>query len=110
MCEYPRYFEITHWKEIDAWFSDHPEDTWETVLNTLSYYDTKNFTDKITCPVWMGIGLQDDVCPPATSFAAYNYVQTKKEYVVYKNVMHWQPDEHYENRFKQLRQFFKMDN
>jgi len=110
MCDYPNYFEITHWKEVDTWFMNNPDATWETVLNTLSYYDTKNFADKISCPVWMGIGLQDDICPPSTSFVTYNRVQSDKNYIVYKNERHRQPEEHYKNRFKQLRQFFKIND
>jgi len=76
-------------------------------LNTLAYYDTKNLAHKIKCPVWMGIGLQDDVCPPATSFVTYNYIESEKSYVVYKNDYHSQPDEHYENRMKELRAYLK---
>ncbi|NQU87052.1 MAG: acetylxylan esterase [Mariniphaga sp.] len=110
MCDYPNYFEITYWKEVSAWFDAHPNTTWETLLNTLSYYDTKNFADKINCPVWMGIGLQDDVCPPSTSFVTFNKVQSDKNYIVYKNERHRQPEEHYELRFKQLRQFFGMND
>lgn len=110
MCDYPNYFEITYWKEVSTWFDSHPNTTWETLLNTLSYYDTKNFADKINCPVWMGIGLQDDICPPSTSFATYNKVQSDKNYIIYKNERHGQPTEHYEHRFKQLRQFFKMND
>ena len=110
MCDYPNYFEITYWKEVSSWLDAHPNTTWETLLNTLSYYDTKNFADKINCPVWMGIGLQDDICPPSTSFATYNKVQSDKNYVVYKNERHGQPVEHYEQRFKQLRQFFNMND
>ncbi|NQV31969.1 MAG: acetylxylan esterase, partial [Phycisphaeraceae bacterium] len=37
----------------------------------------------ITCPVLMSVGLQDDVCPPRTSFAPYNAVKSKKDYRVY---------------------------
>jgi cephalosporin-C deacetylase len=107
MCEFPKYFEITHWKEVDTWFSEHPKENWESILNTLAYYDTKNLAHKIKCPVWMGIGLQDDVCPPATSFVTYNYIESEKSYVVYKNDYHSQPDEHYENRMKELRAYLK---
>jgi cephalosporin-C deacetylase len=110
MCDYPNYFEITYWKEVCTWFDTHPNATWETLLNTLSYYDTKNFADKINCPVWMGIGLQDDVCPPSTSFVTYNKVHSDKNYIVYKNERHGQPLEHFEKRFKQLRLFFKMND
>ncbi len=109
LCEYPRYLEISHWDEIDAWFAQHPEQTWTSMFRTLSYFDTKNMAHKITCPVYMGIGLQDDVCPPATSFVTYNYLSCPKEYSIYKYEQHSQPDSHYENRFIKIRKVFKMD-
>jgi cephalosporin-C deacetylase-like acetyl esterase len=109
LCEYPGYFEITHWDEVDNWFAENPDQTWSSMLKTLSYFDTKNMVHRISCPVWMGIGLQDDVCPPSTSFVSYNYIQGDKEYSVYKEAKHWQPDEHYEKRFKHIRDFFQMD-
>lgn len=109
LCEFPRYFETSHWEEIDIWFSKNPGQTWQSMFKTLSYFDVKNMAHKITCPVYMGIGLQDDVCPPATSFAAYNRIVAKKEYSVYKYEKHGQPDSHYEKRFMELRNFFGMD-
>jgi cephalosporin-C deacetylase-like acetyl esterase len=42
-----------------------------------------NMAKWITCPVLMSVGLQDDVCPPRTSFAPYNAVKATKEYRVY---------------------------
>lgn len=109
LCDWQKYFEVTHWDEMDDWFAQHPTATWTSVLKTLSYYDTKNMAGKITCPVIMDIGLQDDVCPPATSFATYNLIRSKKEYSIYKNEGHHQPDGHYENRFLRLRKIFKMN-
>lgn len=47
---------------------------------TLSYFDVKNFTDRITCPLYMSFGLQDPTCPPHTEFAAYNHVRSDKAY------------------------------
>jgi cephalosporin-C deacetylase-like acetyl esterase len=109
LCEFPRYFESSHWTEIDAWFVKNPDQTWQSMFKTLSYFDMKNMADKITCPVYLGIGLQDDVCPPATSFVAFNKVQSQKEYNIYKYEYHGQPDSHYEGRFLKIRELFQMD-
>lgn len=109
MCEWQKFFEITRWDEIDAWFDENPEQTWQSMLKTFSYFDTKNMAKKIKCPVIMGIGLQDNICPPSTSFATYNYIESKKQYSVYKYARHYQPSSHYENRFEFLRDTFGMD-
>jgi cephalosporin-C deacetylase len=106
MGDYTSYFEITYWQEISTWLMEHPESSWKTILNTLTYYDINNFAENIICPVWMGIGLQDDICPPSTSFSAFNRVTTDKSFTIYKNAYHEQPKSHYERRFIQLRQFF----
>jgi len=108
ICDWSKYFEITHWDEMDAWFDAHPKQTWQSALETLSYFDTKNLAEKIECPVIMGIGLQDDVCPPATSFATYNHIKAPKAYTIYKEEGHNQPESHYEDRFLRLRKLFKM--
>ena len=42
------------------------------LLDMLRYFDVKNFTPRITCPVRMGFGLQDPVCPPHTNFSEFN--------------------------------------
>ena len=64
----------------------------EDLYRTLSYFDVKNFTDRIQCPVLMAIGLQDDVCPPHTNFAGYNHIKTEKSWVCYPESGHnvWQ--------------------
>lgn len=109
MCEWQKYFEITHWDEIDVWFSQNPRQNWQTMLQTFSYFDTKNMAKKIKCPVIMGIGLQDKICPPSTSFATFNRIESPKEYSVYKNSGHYQPNQHYDNRYQFLRKSFGMD-
>lgn len=38
----------------------------------LRYFDIKNFTPRVSCPVIMAFGLQDPVCPPHTNFSGYN--------------------------------------
>jgi len=53
----------------------------EVMFEMLRYFDVKNFTDRITCPVLMAFGLQDPICPPHTNFAAYNQIKAPKEYM-----------------------------
>ena len=100
MCDYRRYFAITHWDEIDNWFAEDPTHNWQLMFHTLNYFDTRYLVQKIACPVVMGIGLQDDVCPPSTSFISYNLITSPKHYTIYKTEKHSQPDSHYEDRFK----------
>jgi cephalosporin-C deacetylase len=109
LTDWERYFEISHWYELDEWMSLHPDVSWSDILDVYSYFDTKNMADKIECPVWMGIGLQDDVCPPATSFATYNRIESAKRYSIYPDEFHSQPQIHYDTRFKEVRAFFELD-
>lgn len=50
------------------------------VLRMLRYFDVKNFTSDISCPVLMAFGLQDGTCPPHTNFAAFNQVKSEKQW------------------------------
>ena len=60
----------------------------------LSYFDTMNLAGQIKCPVFMSVGLQDEVCPPRISFAPYNEVKAQKEYYVYPFAGHGLGHEH----------------
>ena len=108
LTDWERYFEISHWYELDEWMSQHPDVSWGEILDVFSYFDTKNMAHMITCPVWMGIGLQDDICPPATSFATYNLLNSPKRYNIYPHQFHSQPQRHYDKRFKEMRDFFDL--
>jgi cephalosporin-C deacetylase len=46
------------------------------------YYDNANFARHIRCPVLVGLGLRDDVCPPAGVLAAVNMIRARKEVVI----------------------------
>jgi cephalosporin-C deacetylase len=90
LSDYPDYFRIVHWPTISvlsrAAELGIPDDE---LYKTLSYFDVKNFAGKITCPVIMGFGLQDGVCPPHTNFAGYNQITSPKEYYCYPQAGHW---------------------
>ena len=60
----------------------------EELYRTLSYFDVKNFTDRIGCPVLMAVGLQDVTCPPHTNLAGYNHIKTEKDWICYPHTGH----------------------
>lgn len=58
-------------------------DRMEQVFKTLSYFDTMNMADKISCKVLASVGLKDNVCPAKYYFATYNRIKAKKEINIY---------------------------
>jgi len=52
------------------------------VRHAAGYYDVVNFASRVKCPVLIGVGLIDTVCPPSGVYAAYNQLQGPKEIVV----------------------------
>ena len=87
--DYPDYFKVASWpgnevleRQKELGISD------EDLYRTLSYFDVKNFTDRIECPVYMSIGLQDPTCPPHTNFASYNHVKSEKQWICYPHCGH----------------------
>ncbi len=83
LSDYPDYFRIVNWpanvvKEQQHRLGISDEDLYKT----LSYFDVKNLTHLIKCPVMMYVGLQDPICPPHTNFSGYNHIKTDKEYII----------------------------
>lgn len=79
--DYPDYAKIVRWPVHEV--MKEAEDKGiplEQLFDMLRYFDAKNFAPKITCPVFMGFGLQDPVCPPHTNFSIYNNLGTKEKY------------------------------
>ncbi|MDR0863819.1 MAG: acetylxylan esterase [Candidatus Symbiothrix sp.] len=90
LSDYPDYFKITHWprSDFEYYLQQHPEANWEEIYALLTYFDIKNLAQWIECPVIMGIGVQDDVCPPHTNFAAYNQVKSAKRWMAFPEYGH----------------------
>ena len=66
--------------DVERWLEGRPGRTVEGALRTLSYFDTMNLAGRIQCRTLMGVGLQDPICPPATSFATFNRVEGEREF------------------------------
>ena len=88
LAHWKKYFRTTDWPEMNEWVKFKEERTWERTLKTLSYFDSMNLATRINCPVFMGVGLQDPVCPPSTNFAALNHTKGNKKYQVYARAGH----------------------
>jgi len=58
-------------------------------VNTLAYYDVVNFARRITCPVYMTWGYNDNVCPPTTSYIVWNLISAPKESLITPVNEHW---------------------
>ena len=100
------YFKTSHWPEMDRWIEEKESRTWESTLKTLSYFDTMNMAPWIECPVFMGVGLQDAICPPVTNFAVFNRLKGKKQFIVYPDAKHYVDKEFHSLALKWMRKHF----
>jgi cephalosporin-C deacetylase len=76
------------YQEINDYLRFYP-DSRAAIAETWSYYDCINFADKITCPILVNIGLNDDVCPPETGYAVFNAISsTEKKLYAYPDHGH----------------------
>ncbi|MCI1640343.1 MAG: acetylxylan esterase [Bacteroidales bacterium] len=84
LSDFPDYFKMAEWPANqvlpEAESLGIPD---ADLYRMLSYFDVKNFTDRITCPVLMGFGLQDTVCPPHAVFSGYNLIDSPKTYICF---------------------------
>lgn len=105
LCDIPRGVELATagpYLEISHYFKVHDplhlqEDA---VYDTLKYIDGINFARRITCPVIIGVGLLDDICPPSTGYALYQELAGEKELKVYPEYAHGLSSWHEEEKLK----------
>jgi cephalosporin-C deacetylase-like acetyl esterase len=74
------------------WYDNTEGKDPQKVHEASRYYDVANFTPRIECPVLVGLGLRDEVCPPAGVLAAINEITSPKEVVILPRSGH--QDEH----------------
>ncbi len=86
LCMYRRATQLTNsnpYAEISNYCKTH-RDKVEQVFNTLSYFDGLNFATRAKAPALFSVGLMDDICPPSTVYAAYNYYAGPKQIKIYE--------------------------
>ena len=90
LCCYPEamaMFRSYPYDELACYARAYPEEE-ERMLDTLRYFDAVNFAPRIKCPMVVGIALDDEVCPPETSYAAYRALTGHKELWLFPNSGH----------------------
>lgn len=50
---------------------------------TLSYFDTMNMADKISCQIFASVGLADPICPAKCAYATFNRIESEKHIIAY---------------------------
>ena len=81
LCCFPESMQLLRsypYDELNCYARAFP-DRVSAMLETLRYYDAVNFAGRITRPMAVGIALEDEVCPPETSYAAYRALAGPKE-------------------------------
>ena len=90
LSDFRDYFGICPWPRsaFEGYLRNHTDKSWNDVYDLLTYFDVKNFAPYITCPIIMGVGLQDETCPPHTNFAGFNLTRGEREWHVYRDQKH----------------------
>ena len=81
LCAYPESRQMLRsypYDELSCYLRAYPERE-QRMLETLRYFDGVNFATRIKCPMVVGIALEDEVCPPETSYAAYDRLAGERE-------------------------------
>lgn len=64
-------------------------------IETSKYFDVVNFARFVHVPGWYSWGYNDNVCPPTSTYAAYNVINAPKELHVFQETQHWTfPEQH----------------
>ena len=90
LCCFPESMKMLRsypYDELSCYARAYPERV-PQMMETLSYYDAVNFVGLIKCPMVVGIAMDDEVCPPETSYAAYKGLGGPKELWLFPNSGH----------------------
>ena len=90
LCCFPESMKLLRsypYDELSCYARAYPDRAGQ-MLDTLRYFDAVNFAPRIKCPMVVGIALEDEVCPPETSFAAYRLLGGERELWLFPNSGH----------------------
>ncbi len=90
LCCFPESMKMLRsypYDELSCYSRAYPDRT-DQMLETLRYFDAVNFAPRIKCPMVVGIALEDEVCPPGTSYAAYRLLGGERELWLFPNSGH----------------------
>lgn len=58
-------------------------------IEVSKYFDVVNFARFVKAEGWYSWGYNDNVCPPASTYSAYNVIPAKKELHLFQETQHW---------------------
>ena len=98
LCHYRRAVDLT---DADPYgelvkYMKIQRDKIEQVFQTLAYFDGVNFAARARAHALFSVALMDEICPPSTVFAAFNYFAGPKEIRVWE-FNHHEGGESYQN-------------
>ena len=70
------------------WYGATENKNIQKVREASRYFDVANFVPRIKCPILVGIGLLDEVCPPEGIYAGLNQLSAQKEIILLQNSEH----------------------
>nr|AHG97601.1 acetylxylan esterase [uncultured bacterium] len=94
LCDYKRVWQLNLYTPayIELWdyfrMFDPLHKREEEIFTVLGYIDVVNLANRICGETLFAVSLEDDICPPSTSFAAYNNIQAKKDIRIYPDYKH----------------------
>ncbi len=89
LCNYPVSIDISSrpYIELCEYAAANPERR-PAILETLSYFDTMNLADQITCPTLVDIGMKDETCPYRTVMPVFERITAPKGIHIYPHLEH----------------------
>ncbi len=81
LCGFMDAIQLTHtypYQEIRDYLRLYP-DREAAVRETLGYFDGIHFGPRISCPIIVNVGLQDNICPPETGYAAFRTIASNNK-------------------------------
>lgn len=94
LCDYKRVWDMD--LDLDAYLElreyfrnfDPRHEREEEIFTKLGYIDLQYLAPRIRGEILMFTGLQDNICPPSTQYAAYNKMTCKKTHILYPDYGH----------------------
>jgi cephalosporin-C deacetylase len=74
-------------REAGEYLEQHPESR-DLILANYRYFDPAELVTRLTCPVIVGLGLKDEVCPASTILPTYDRIAGTKALVTYPHLPH----------------------
>ncbi|KAA3662124.1 MAG: acetylxylan esterase [Chloroflexi bacterium] len=94
LCDYQRVWEMSldvdAYGELRSYFRrfDPRHEQESEIFTKLGYIDVQHLCPRIQAEVMMSVGLQDEICPPSSQFAAYNKIKSPKSFELYPDFAH----------------------